>query len=132
MVTIVGGNKRVEAVKKIRDERITITKGDRVIYLYPVNRVYGKGYGEIITCYDVVFINKAKGIKIDSMSFSYRMGSYSVKGYVSDLYMEIGLSFWYRGEEAVNTTLRAYSEEQITAFYNFVEEAILSELGINK
>ena len=130
MIVITGRDKRAEVINKLRKERIVITKGDRVIYLYPTDRVFGDGYGEVVTAYDVVFVNKAKGVKINQMSFRYCLGSHSVNGYVSDLYVYIGLEFWGKDGEVLNTTLKSYTDTQLKAFYDFIETSILEELEI--
>lgn len=130
MITITGRDKRAEAVDKLRKERITIERGDRIIYLYPTDRVIGKGYGEILVAYDVVFVNKAKGIKINGMSFNYCLRNYSVRGYTSDVYVAMGLEFWFKGEEIINPIVRNYTDKQIEAFHSFIETAILEELEI--
>lgn len=130
MITITGRDKRAEAVDKLRKERIIIEKGDRIIYLYPTDRVLGDDYWEIVTAYDVIFVNKAKGVKINGMSFNYCLRNYSVRGYTSDVYVAMGLEFWFKGEEIINPILRNYTEKQLWAFHSFIETAILEELEI--
>ena len=118
-------------LNKIKNEKIVINKGNRVIYLNPVERVFNEGYGEVVYKYDIVFINKAKSIRISNFSFGYSCRSYSVNGYVSDLYVNIGLDFWKKNGEYVSPTLRGYNENELSAFCNFIEEAIFEELRIS-
>lgn len=132
MVTIIGGSKRVKAIEKIREEQIIIRDGDRTIYLNPIKRIFNQGYREVVYTYDVVFINKAKGVKINNMSFGYILSSYSVGGYVSDLYVDIGLEIWSKNGEYLNPILRGYNKKQFENFFKYVEGKILEELGIEE
>lgn len=127
------GSSNIDKVKnrleEVKGKKLVINiDSDRVIFLYPSVRSREVNNGYSVNLFNLVFLNKAKNIKIDKISYGYTIKNY--RSWTTE--MELGMEAWFNFKENkfLNDSLESFKERELKAFGELINGSIEKYLNI--